>query len=183
MYQGVKSVFADYWAAYGGARALFCSPYLHCALLLLVFTWHFWLAENWWEQSLSVLPNLLGFSLAGFAMFLGVGDEKFRSLLAEKNSDAEPSLYLALCSSFVHFILIQCLALAAAVIARSLYFPSPFGTRFATLIEYSSFPLRAFGYLLFLYALTSLLAATMSVFRICRIYEKVQLKENSEKSE
>jgi hypothetical protein len=175
MYRGVASIFGQYWSVYGGSKALLRSPYFHVSIVLLAITCRFWLVEKWWDQSLAVLPNLLGFSLAGFAMFLGVGDEKFRALLASKDEDENASPYLVLCSSFVHFILIQCLALLAAVIAKSLEFPTPFDNATASFINYISIPFRAAGYLLFLYAITSLLAATMSVFRICRIFERVQL--------
>ena len=94
MYSGVIKIFLRYWRTYGEAYAMLSSAYFHAALLLLAITSHYWLTECWWEQSISILPNLLGFSLAGFAMFLGFGDEKFRALLAEKDEEEVVSPYL-----------------------------------------------------------------------------------------
>lgn len=171
MYSGVKKIFRRYWEAYGGKSALLSSPYLHLAAFLLVLTFHYWSTEKWWEQGLLVLPNLLGFSLGGFAMFLGFGDEKFRILLAESNDDRSPSAYMKLCSSFVHFILIQFLALICAILARAFdfYFPWPEGLR--QVITTGTYLFSGTGYLLFLYSITSMLAATMTVFRTCSWYE------------
>ena len=104
-------------------------------------------------------------------MFLGFGDEKFRALLAESNDDGSPSAYMMLCSSFVHFILIQFLALISAILAGSLdfYFPWPQDIRQAVTI--GTYIFSGIGYLLFLYSITSMLAATMAVFRTCSWYE------------
>lgn len=173
MYPNVREIFAAYWRAYGGGRALASSPYLHVALVALVLTTRFWQCKDWWEQVLSVIPNLLGFTLGGFAVFLGFGDEKFRAILAEpdEESPSDPTLYSKLCATFVHFIVIQSLALGCAVLAKAwdFYYPWPSQVR-------DALPLLrglggAIGYGLFLYALTSVIAATMHVFRIAVLYE------------
>lgn len=180
MYSGVYKIFSRYWTTYGGMSALFQSAYLHAAFVLLIITSHFWLSEKWWEQSISVLPNLLGFSLGGFAMFLGFGDEKFRAILAEKDDDEITSAYLSLCSSFVHFIFIQFLALIFAIIARSLDFYMPPPTGIGRAVIWSGHVFHGIGYLLFLYSITSMLAATMAVFRTCSWYEKAQKDKGNE---
>lgn len=172
-YKGVASVFKTYWAAYGGLGALLCSPYLHAALLLLALTFHTWSAPQWWEQCLAVLPNLLGFTLGGFAIFIGFGDEKFRALLAE--DDGEPiNAYVALCSTFVHFILVQVAALVAAVLAKAWWFYSPWMDIFSEALPWLNAMGWAVGYGLFLYALTSVIAATMHIFRIASMYAQFQ---------
>lgn len=89
MYKGVLNIFGTYWRAYGGWIALLKSPYFHAALVLLALTFHTWTAEDWWEDVTSVLPNLLGFTLGGFAIFIGFGDERFRALLAEPEEDKQ----------------------------------------------------------------------------------------------
>lgn len=178
-YKGVFEVFKGYWSAYGGLGTLLGSPYLHFAALLLMTTAQFWLAPRcdasgqcaaWWDQSISVLPNLLGFTLGGFAIFIGFGDEKFRSLLAEPDPDGEPNAYIGLCATFVHFILVQALALLAAIVAKGLWFYAPWADPIRGALPWMNFVGGMLGYGLFLYALTSVLAATMHVFRIARLY-------------
>lgn len=173
MYAGVKEIFARYWLTYGGTRALFRSPYLHAAGVLLVLTWGTWSEPHWWDQVIGVLPNLLGFSLGGFAMFLGFGDEKFRALLAEPDEDepGAPSIYVSLCASFAHFIVVQMLALVWAILVKSWWFVFdwPYGIREA--LPWLNVLGGALGYGLFLYAITSALAAAMYVFRVAGWYE------------
>src|SRR5687768_6239160 len=72
-----------YWSAYGGRAALFRSPFFHVAVavgflcLPLVINW-----GDWAGKILGVVPNLLGFSLSGFAILLALGTEKFQRILA-----------------------------------------------------------------------------------------------------
>lgn len=176
MYEGVASIFARYWRAYGGRGALLRSPYLHLAAILLAATYATWSKNDWWDQVISVLPNLLGFTLGGFAMFLGFGDEKFRSLLAEPDDEApdEPSLYVSLCATFVHFILVQVVALLSAILAKSWWFFFAWPDSMRLALPWINLIGGALGYGLFLYAVTSVLAATMHVFRIATWYEAHQ---------
>ncbi len=37
-----------------------------------------WSHKGWWNDILSLMPNLLGFSLGGFAMWIAIGDEAFK---------------------------------------------------------------------------------------------------------
>lgn len=174
MYQGFTQLYGVYWGAYGGRKALLRSPYLHGAAVVLVLTTPFWACNAWWEQVFAVVPNLLGFTLGGFAMFLGFGDEKFRALLAEHDPNApdKPSLFVALCANFVHFILVQCLALGCALLAKAWSFRFPWPAWLETVVAVLNFIGSAIGYGLFLYAIASMLAATMYVFRIATWYEQ-----------
>lgn len=173
MYSGVSEIFSRYWRAYGGLPAVIRSPYFHASLVLLLLTFNTWIKPDWWLQSLSVLPNLLGFTLGGFAIFIGFGDERFRSLLAEPDDDDKetPTIYVSLCSTFVHFILVQVLALIYAVVAQSWWFYTPLLDFLRPWLGYLNGFAGAIGYCLFLYALTSVIAATMHVLRIATMYE------------
>ena len=176
MYKGVAKIFCLYWKAYGGFRALLRSPYFHAAVLLLSLTYNTWLEKDWWLEVISALPNLLGFTLGGFAIFIGFGDERFRQLLADPETDSDgnevPTIYVSLCSTFVHFIIIQLLALVYALLAKSWWFYFPWPACIAELMPVFRNIAWAVGYGLFLYALTSVVAATMHVFRIANMYER-----------
>jgi hypothetical protein len=176
VYKGIGEIFTRYWRAYGGIKALLSSPYLHLAVIMLIATYATWSRMEWWDQVIGVLPNLLGFTLGGFAMFLGFGDEKFRALLAEPDEDSPtaPSLYVSLCATFVHFIVVQLLALMAAVLAKSWWFYFPWPVSFQEWLPVLNVIGGGIGFGLFLYAVTSILAATMHVFRIATWYEQHQ---------
>lgn len=184
-YKSVAGVFSDYWHAYGGTVKLLTSPYLHTAFLLLLLTAPSWsgvwetgakVGEGWWDQSIAVLPNLLGFTLGGFAIFMGFGDEKFNALLAEPASESTVNDYVALCAHFVHFITVQAVALMVAIVVKSFQFYSPIADPIRDWLPLLNGIVGAFGCLLFLYALTSVLAAAMHVFRIARLYSVFQSK-------
>lgn len=174
MYRGVFSIYARYWRAYGGLAALVRSFYLHTALVITLICTNAWLTAGWWDQVTAILPNVLGFTLGGFAIFISFGDEKFRQLLAEPDEDEldAPTAYVKLCSTFVHFILVQIVALLVAILAKAMYFPwenSP--AFFKAALPWLNGVAGYIGYALFIYSLTSALAATMHVFRIASMYE------------
>lgn len=183
MYKGMSKIFGKYWCAYGGFSALIKSPYLHLALILLIITFKTWSNANWWDISISVLPNLLGFTLGGFAVFLAFGDDKFREMLIDNSDDDEDdedsstsgsSLYVELCSTFVHFIVVQIAAFFAALISKSLNFKYPWNECIRPFIEYMTLFFWGLGFLIFLYSMTSILAATMHLFRTATWYEMHQ---------
>ena len=181
-YGGVREVFSAYWSAYGGTRELLRSPYLHASFVILLVSWSVWNEPMWWQTVISVMPNIIGFSIGGFAVWLGFGDQDFRSLLIETNNERGISAYESVNASFVHFILLEIGALISALVAGSLYFePRPDAWMVLVLVRagldpdrwigFATFVGWGFGYWLFLYSLTTAVAATMNVFRITRIFE------------
>jgi hypothetical protein len=176
-YQGVFNIIGLYWKVYGGWCALVFSPYFHVAIVLTLLLSHFWLHEQWWDVSLGVLPNIIGFALGGYAIWLGFGDEKFRNVISEKDVPTDHSPYLVVSASFAHFIIVQLLALCAALIAKATHFPVseihwlhdllismglPEDFIFKNIAPIS----YGIGFLLFVYALLTAVAATLAVFRV-----------------
>jgi hypothetical protein len=170
MYEGTTTIISKYWKVYGGWNALLRSPYFHFSLFILTLTSHYWINNSWYDQPLAIIPNLLGFSLGGLAMFVSFGDEKFRNLLSI-GDDVDKSIYLEFTSSFVHFIFLQILALLSGVIAKALDFNFPWSECFQKLVHIVTLAFSGLGYLLFLYSITSMIAATMAVFRACNWYQ------------
>lgn len=172
MYSGVAEIFGRYWRSYGGAKALFGSAYLHISFLLTLIAYPVWSKPDWWQHVLSILPNLLGFTIGGFTIFLGIGSERFRSTLAD-SSDG-PSIMMQISASYVHFIVIQTIALISALMAQATAIPTPdflwslvLGLgfdpgKFFTVLRTLGW---GFCYLMFLYAISLVLAACMAVFR------------------
>lgn len=174
-YKDSYEIFQYYWNTYGGWRALLSSPYLHVAFFLLFLSHHQWMSRDWWNQSLSILPNLLGFSLGGFAIFLGLGDEQFRAILAEKDDRERNSAYTLVSATFVHFILIQALGIIFALLAKSLaYQPNWLPDSYMIYFSVITPIFWGLGYLFLLYSITSMMAVVMAIFRCTKWYEKYQ---------
>ncbi len=182
-YLGVFNIFQRYWLAYGGWKAIVFSPYFHGALLLSLALEHTWADGDWWNTAITILPSVIGFSLGGFAIWLGFGDEKFRQLISHRNDEEPASPYIELSATFAHFIVIQLIALIAALIAQGTAFSLPLDHWLIGIFEASAMPadliptylaplFHFFGYLLFVYALMTALAATLAVFRVASWFEK-----------
>lgn len=179
-YSGVRSVFNRYWQHYGGRQAVFLSPYFHAAIVLTACLYPYWLTQPWWNLAINGVPGLLGFSLGGFAIWLGFGDRDFRDRIGKRKKGEASSAYMKVSSAFAHFIVLQISALIAAIIAAATQFSistdGPIG-RYVPLIVADFFvtylaPMGYFfGFLLFCYALLSALAAGMAVFRVASWFD------------
>jgi hypothetical protein len=169
--EGPVDIFSRYWKAYGGIRDLARSAYLHASVAMLVVTAHFWLFEKWWEQPLSTIPSLLGFSLAGLAVFVGFSDREYQSLLATTKDENGTSVFLSTCATYIHFVVVQFLSLAFAIAAKSLDFRFDWPPLLNAYVRPAFCAFSAIGYLLFLYAIFSMVAAAMSLFRTVHWYQ------------
>lgn len=122
-YKDLAGDLGAYFRRYGGLRALLLSPYTHFAIIGSTLSAGSWLKTDWPSEPLQVLPNLLGFALAAYALLLGFGDDEFRKFLATSdspNSDRdENSLLTDLSSTFLHFVIVQIVAIALAIVGNS----------------------------------------------------------------
>lgn len=160
-----------YWKVYGGWPALRSSPYFHLSLLALALTTNRWIAPGWWSDVIDVVPSMLGFTLAGFAIFLGFGDSEFLKLISGNDDEqiTVSSPYIEFSSRFMHFVLVQVLALFFALIAQSFDFPPPDCISSVTkwLVPIGSM----IGYWVFLYGLATGLASGVAIFDLAKTYD------------
>lgn len=170
-----------YWRAYGGWRAFVRSRLVWLATALLLVTFNYWLHCEWWAQVISVFPNLLGFTLGGFAVFVSVGDEKFKSIISGvevSDRSGLPSPYLEICASFLHFALVQAVALLYAVVVNAINLEIASDVPSIMVLLDTVKMLRpvgyAVGYWLFLYGLCLTFAAGFGVFNISYLYDEYQ---------
>lgn len=161
-YKGVSEIFARYWRAYGGARALMVSPYLHVAVIATMALYPLWHSGDWWDIAISVSPSVLGFSLAGYAIWLALGDDSFRRLISGEDKDGEPSPFMQVNAAFVHFMLLQVLSLMVA-----LFFKAYASGTSGVMRDIGSF----IGFSIFVYSVLCVLAATFAVLRVSSWYE------------
>ncbi|AWA40507.1 hypothetical protein ACTJK3_24915 [Pseudomonas sp. 22105] len=169
-YIGVRSIWGKYWAAYGGCTALFSSTYLYVALALTVINFGAWYHSGWWDVVIASVPTILGFTLAGLAVFLGM-DSGFSKMLAGKGkSDVSP--FMALVSAFVHFILTQAVAVIVALTVKSAFFqvdgmPDIYYSMVFVLNRIAWFV----GYFIYMYSMVQIFSAVFAIFRATRWYE------------
>src|SRR5882757_9558582 len=116
-YKAFFNVMYVYWRLYGGARALYLSPYFHISVFVALVCYPLWSSGNDWAAlALGSIPNLLGFSVGAFAIILSFGQISLNLL---KNPIEAKSRYLGVVASFVHFIIVQSLTLLVALIGKA----------------------------------------------------------------
>ncbi|WP_158658442.1 hypothetical protein [Achromobacter sp. AONIH1] len=159
------------WNTQGGVKGVIHGIDLWIALPVWMLTAPFWLASAWWDQVLAVAPNVLGFTLGGFAIFLGFGSEDFRRVLTATGKDAESTPYMSVSAAFLVFTVFQIAAILLALVAKALYFPTPVWLlKWATIIEWAGRVAGGIGYGIFIYSLVFALRAAIRIFRLSRWY-------------
>lgn len=177
-YIGLHKVFKKYWSVYGKWRALLCSPFLHASTFLTILCAPMWWNANWWERSLGIVPSILGFSIAGFALLLGVGTDRFKLLIATRDPKKAYSTLTTTSASFFHFILLQVASVVIALIASGRpiawladLFPY-LNLRSSLILLIASKTFRFMGFFLLSYALLTSVAASLSIFRLSTVFSK-----------
>jgi hypothetical protein len=167
------------WKNMGGTAAIAKSFDFRIALAVSFMCWPAWLAPDWWEKAISVLPSLLGFTLGGFAIFLGFGNDQFKELIARK--DEAKSEYLSVSSTFLFIVSVQVIALLYAIICESLWVPTPIWLmRISPILPYLNCLAWFVGYFLYVLGIVLSLRAAIRIFRVSRWYNSF-LVANSEK--
>lgn len=173
-----ENILKTYWRGYGGLKALFSSYYFWASFFITALLYPLWSNALWWDDVLSIMPNLLGFSLGGYAMWMAIGDDNFRKLISGEDEDGHPSPYMEVNSAFVHFIVLQISSIFLSLIAKAYYFKLNEDNSFLILLgdSFTYLVLAGYGfsYFIFIYALSSALAATFSLLRVSSWYDKDQ---------
>lgn len=174
-YKDVFKVIGRYWKSYGGYDALIMSPYLHVSIILgtFLFPYKFLAGKEWWNFPIGTLPSILGFSIAGYAVLLAVGDDSFKKLMADKDDNQDennPSAYLSFGVTFLHFMFIQILAILLAIGASTKeIIPSQDSNLLWNCFSYFW---GIFGFSMFFYAILSAIASILAIYRLLSLHEK-----------
>lgn len=170
-----NSILKDYWRMYGGWRALCKSCYFRMSVILTIILYPTWSHVGWWNDILSLMPNLLGFSLGGFAMWIAIGDDNFRELISGSEKD-KTSPYMEVNAAFVHFIFLQILSILIGLVAKSyclvLLSENFFLKRYDLMYLVFLKVISGLGYFIFVYAIFSALAAVFAIFRVSKWYDQ-----------
>lgn len=165
---GLRESVVILYRNYGGYRSLFRSEYFWLAFFLTALSWRLIVNEQWAETARSVLPTLAGFSIAAYAIFFAVLDERARNALrapAPELGNRSPLLILA--SSISHAVLVQIFALVLAIVFPAK--PFPYVECLAQPSRALNLAVSAIGVFSTLYGVVLILAAVLSIFRILEI--------------
>lgn len=161
-FQGTKESWGIYWELYGGWKSIISSTYFLVALAFTLVCFPVWLNGNenwaWFNLSNSVLPNILGFTLGGYAILLAFGSSKFMELIAGDNPKEEgASPFMKINATFLHFIIVQVIALLISV--------------FSLIWDFRTGIVAFIGFLIFSYAIATSTAAAFAILRLARWYD------------
>jgi hypothetical protein len=171
-YRGLGRSLGRYWKDYGGWRDFFKSPLLHVSVLIAASSYSVWRDGQWVDLPLSLLPNLLGFSLGSYALIFSLANENLLAALNQPSSDGGPTLLRMINATFLHFILIQTIAIVFALINRSSFLVDVVGTVLEATPTAESVQQAlvsaagAFGYWLTIYAVVLLIGAALAAYRL-----------------
>lgn len=182
---GVLRVFARYWGTYGGVRELLLSPYFQVSMVVSLVCFPIWNDGSWIDVALSISPSLFGFTLAGYAMIFVFGHESFQKLLM-KTSVNSVSVYFMLSGAFAHFMVIQFLAILAALSAKSWAVNAP-RLLIECVVHLGLHPYWFFlflqkvywflGFFIFVYSCFLGLASVMALFRMSFWFDQAMKKQ------
>lgn len=172
-YIDAGSMLKQYWCAYGGIKALALSPYFHLSLLFLALSVSWRNGFGWVNDALSVVPSILGFSIGAFAIFLALADEKFVNVLTMKNlgpATSKTSAHLKISALFIHFMIIQVLAILIALSSRSIENLEQMNL----LAKFVS----GTGYFFFIYSIFTAVAVSLNLLRLALLFNKFKVSQD-----
>lgn len=168
-HEGNASMLVRAWQITGGWKKNIRSVDFWLAVMVWLLCARYWIIGPWWDQVIGVMPNLLGFTLGGFAIFLGFGSDAFRGVISDDDEFKSP--YISVSAAFLIFVSMQLAALLYALAARAVHFDIP-----QCLKSWEVWILRAelvfsgIGYFLFIYSITLAFRSAMRIFRLSRWY-------------
>lgn len=169
-------VMKRYFHDYGGVRGVLASPIFFISLIITLINYSQWWTEaKWISKSKSLIPSLLGFSLGTYAVLFSLISSKLRETLAEVKSNNGVSYLASVNATFIHFIIIQVVALSWAFLYEGTLLRDVFkiingicsyaDIVFVLLSLAGSF----IGYLLLVYSFLLTIAASIAVYRLALI--------------
>ena len=173
--------FPSYFETYGGLNSVVKSRYFWAAVATTALCSKYYTQPGWWELAISIVPGLVGFSIAGVAIFVSLGSDSLRSVIAGKRvGSEEPSPFLTFMSMFTHFIVVQLLALFIALVSKALFDVAPISPNpFEAIAVSLKNPFWLLGGLTLSYAVILCAALALEIYRLARMIDTFQTVQNS----
>lgn len=164
-YKSLAKYLAYYWKIYGSWLAFCTSPLLHISILLAIAVVILLkynsscppVAICWYDVTITIIPAMLGFTLAAFAAFVSFGSQSFIETLAGDYSGQEKSPFMKTSVKFFHFIIVQIVVLIFAVISK--------------IIGASGLVVSTVGWVGLFYSLLSGFGAALAIFHISDLFD------------
>lgn len=156
----LKDDFKLYWRIFGGWTDIKNSAYICIAIILALLSYRLF-SKDWYDLSISIIPNVLGFTLGGYAVMLTFGGEKFIKIISLRlpKDEGKPTPYMCVNGAFVHFIVVQIITLLYSLVAKSMELK---GVIFGFLGEF-----------LLYYTILTALAAVFAIMNLADWYEEI----------
>ncbi len=119
------------------------------------------------------MPNLLGFSLGGLAILIGVIQPETMAILAAKEKATSITTMSKFTATFTHFVLVQATCLFLAILCRATCWESSLEPERQLSAWSPQFFAWGFSWLVFVYALTLTFATSIEVFRFSEILQEL----------
>ena len=104
-----------YFRNYGGVRALISSEYLFFSFIISLLIYYFQLNINPFKLVASIIPNIVGFSIAAFAILLSISNENYMKLVSSKSKSDDNEYIVKFATTFSHFIIVQVTSLLISI--------------------------------------------------------------------
>ncbi|PLX70586.1 MAG: hypothetical protein C0602_03500 [Denitrovibrio sp.] len=116
------------------------------------------MSGQWHNLAITIIPNMLGFTLGGYAILLSFGGERFFKILCIRCADeSTPTPFMIFNGAFVHFIIVQITTLLLSVLCSQ--------------YEKTWILVGFIGTFLLYYTLTTALAAVFAIMNMADWYE------------
>lgn len=118
----VRKSFEDYFKYFSHPKDIASSVYFLFSLAFSVILCLLGLYQSadWLQLPLGILPNILGFTLGGYAIIISLGTEEFKKFLINKKLKNGQPLFLVVNAQFLHFIIIQVVTILVAVLIKAI---------------------------------------------------------------
>lgn len=162
-----------YFQAYGGCKKLFASPFFWGAVVLTALCYPSWNSKDWWTTVTTVLPTILGFTIAAFALVIGLGVGVFKRQLHRARKSGKAPLYLQVSGIFVHQIVIQASAILFAVVLAAIWqWPAPIQEPWVDINEWARRASWAAAYFLFIYSILLVIAGALNLYTLAKLIQR-----------
>lgn len=108
------------YSSYGGTGTLIRSGYLWASAFATIAMFPKVISFDWPVITIGIMPTLIGFTIAAFAIYFSVIDEKMRNALkAPADELGGRSPLMVVYSGIVHAVIVQITALIYALVANA----------------------------------------------------------------
>lgn len=162
------------FTAFGGWKGILSSRYLFLSGLFTLLMFPYWIQDNSWELPIQIMPSIIGFTLAGFAILLAFGDTEFLKKLSYRENENHSPFY-KFSSTFLIFIIVQTVTLILSILTKSWFEKSMQNKVMSLTSNYSwlaecyfitKLLFHTLTFFIFNYSLLLVIAAGVEIFRI-----------------